>query len=230
MAIRDEVIQAFRPTDGFTYSHKLPFQYSNFIDGMAWVGFLCGAAHIIKDAEVIELTEGYLNNLDLVGDDARNFAPSICRPEWEKSTTMPGFSFKRKPQAFAGNAAIAWAISKGAKVNKGKSVMLQAILMCLVAFPYGLLIRIGLLRQHINSMMFAHLMLGIKPPCTMKFLAKDNPVYQYIFKTDIDTNFMYPNTGAWPAKDWPTDKPELEVELYTPLCSLVGVYLGNSLA
>jgi len=227
MNIRDQVVSAFIPDDGYTYSHKLPFQYSNFIDGMAWVGMLCGAARIKEDCELIELTEGFINNLLLVGPDARNFGPTgKVSSDWLHSGKMPGFSYKRKPQAFAGPAAVHWAVSKGARIdlNRVPDVSGTARFMCATAWLYGHLIKpVPALRQHINSVMFAHLMLGKTPPSSMRFLAKDNPVYQYIFGTHVQ-EFIYPSNSPWPAKNWPgttgTIKP------YTPICTLVGQLLS----
>jgi len=230
MDIRDRVISAFRPEEGYTYSHRLPFRYSNFIDGMAWVGMLCGAARIAQDWELIELTEGYLINLLLVGPDARNFGPTAkTSPEWERSAHMPGYSYKVKPQSFAGPAALRWAVSKGARVDLSlvPDVTRTARALCLVSPLFGLLVKhIKSLRQHVNSVMFAHLLTDSNTPSTMKFLEIKNPVYQYIGSgAVVDTDFVYPNTGPWPAKDWP-DSPSVPEGDYTPLCSLVGQLLS----
>jgi len=227
MNIRSQVVSAFRPEEGYTYSHKLPFHYSNFIDGMAWVGMLCGAAYKAQDWELIELTECYLNNLLLVGPDARNFGPT-CKvaPDWIHSEHMPGFSYKRKPQAFAGPAALHWAVSKGARLNTKRipNITSTAKMLCAVALPFGYLIRyIPALRQHINSVMFAHLVTGKQVPSSMRFLNKNNPVYQYISGTYVQ-EFTYPSNSPWPAKNWPGT--EGTIKNYTPLCTLVGQLLS----
>ena len=230
MDIRDQVAEAFREEERFGYSHVQPFQYTNFIDGMAWVSMLMGASVIKGDDELITLTQGYVGTLLSVGNNARNFAPANKAPSgWYYSPIYPMYSFKRKAQSFAGPSALAWAVKMGARVDLRRlvDVSKQSKWLCRISLPFGYAIRyIPSLRQHINSVMFAHLMLGKIPSKSMLFLAKDNPVYSYIF--GIKCSATYPITGPWPAKDYPgSDKPVNNK--YVPLCSLVGEYLQSSL-
>ena len=216
MDIRDQVISAFRPEDGYTYSHELPYKYTNYIDGKFQVAMLYGAARIAFDKELMTLSSGFLTNLELVGPDARNFAPSSLAPEgWMHSETMQGFSYKQKPQSFAAPAALSWA-------GMGDTPPLAHLFVAIAPlYGWGL----PLLKQHLNSVMLAHLVTGKTPPKSMHFLAEGNPIYSYIYGEKCSAT--YRNTGAWPAKDYPGRvKPEGN---YTPLCSLVGKYLQESL-
>jgi len=216
MAIRDEVVSAFRPDDSYTYSHVLPFKYTNYIDGRFQVAMLYGAARMAYDKEMMTLASGYLTNLELVGPDARNFAPSSLAPEgWIPSETMPGFSYKMKPQGSAAPLAISWAM--------GTDVPQRARLFTAIAPLYGWFL--PLFKQHLNTVMLAHLALGKIPPESMMRLAKDNPIYSYLY--NVKCSATYRNTGAWPAKDY--SFKEVSDTQYTPLCSLVGQYLQMSL-
>jgi len=229
--LRDKVIEGFRPDDGYTYSHVLPFAYTNFIDGMAWVGTLAGACKLVQDKELVDICECYLNNLILVGKDARNFAPTEKSPSsWDISNRMVGYSYKKKPQSFAGPCGLQFAINCGCDIDRQwvHDINLKAKLFCLIATPFGYLIRwVKSLRQHLNSIMFAHMVLDKKPPKSMHFLSKNNPIYSWVFREKCDS--IYPNTGIWPAKDWPYGDRVEKIQQYSPICNLTGIYLQRTL-
>lgn len=227
--LREQVIAAFKPREGYTFSHVLPFTYTNFIDGMAWVSVLAGACKVHGDTEIQELSEGYLNNLILSGKDSRNFAPTSDAPAGWKFSEMPGYSYKEKPQAFAGPCALEWAIKQGCNIEPMwvKTVMDKAELYTEVSWLFGYLIKwIKPLRQHVNSVMFAHMLTGKRPPQSMHFLAENNMIYSWLYAEKCEAN--YPNTGIWPAKDWPGNKEEKK-QKYTPICDLIGRYLQGTL-
>jgi hypothetical protein len=195
-----------------TFSHEIPFKYTNFIDGQAWLGITCGAV-----------------NHD-VGKDSRNFAPCQVKESWINSKAFPELWYKKKPQSFAGPCAVLWAINQGAALyypeNK-RSTYLKAKILCMLASPYGYLIKyVKKLRQHINTFMFAHLLLEKRPPESMRFLSKDNMIYSYIYRVPCQT--LYKNTGIWPAKDYP-DNEEVDEQEYTPICNFAGLCLQKVL-
>lgn len=231
--IREKVISAFRPEDEYAFSNEIPFRYNNFIDGQAWVGMLAGAARLAGDSIVESLASKYLTGLSVVGKDARTFAPYKVSGSWLESTAIyfKGYYYKQKPQGFAGPCAIRWAEKLGVYIWPDKKydyVKYIAMAMVIIAPLFGYLIRfIPYLRQHINSIMFAHFLLGKKPPKSMMFLAKDNMVYSYLYRLPCDT--LYENTGIWPAKDYPGES-EIRIDKeYTPICNLVGLYLQQAL-
>lgn len=230
MTTRDRVIQAFWKVEGVTYfSHEEPFHLTNFIDGMAWLGVLAGAARIAKDPEVEGLCVAWLNTLSQVGPDARNFSPRNLDDSWVPSESIPGLWYKPKPQSFAGPAALHWAYSLDVpvEVENIPAPYTYAQLLCWVADWYGKAVKhFEFLRQHINSLMFAHLLLRKRPPNSLIFAAKDNPLYSYLF--GIPCNAVYSDrAGAWPAKNvWGAGEKD---QVYTPVCQLAAEYLQSSL-
>ena len=227
MSIRNQIIEAFEPLTG-NYSHVLPHVYSNFIDGMAWVSLLAGSAKLINDTEVVKLCESYLSVLCSI-KDSRNYAPYVVADNWiydHKSM----YWIKSKPQAFAGSCLLHWAKEQGVNVdtsNIEKPILLAKFLVY-IAPVFGHLIRyIPVLRQHINSVLMAHLLLDTVPPESMKFLTEDNMIYSYLYKEPC--HILYPNTGAFPAKDYPDTEKEISIKIYTPLCNYVGICLQSLL-
>lgn len=227
MGCRSQVLEGFR--EDYTYSHVLPFEYTNFIDGMAWVSTLWGAALLVGDDEIAAHCGGFIWNLLEVGPDARNFAPFQVKSSWVMSPNQPGYWFKRKPQSFAGPAALRFAINQGADIEPSRVVDVrgQAKVFRALAWPFGYLIRyVKPLRQHINSVMFAHLIAGARPPKSMHFLAHNNPLYSWLYKERCEA--LYLNTGPWPAKDYPGNA-EIKTQTYTPVCQLAAEYLQSTL-
>jgi len=188
---RPRVLSAFNK-DNFYYSHVLAPSYTNFIDGMAWTGILCGAALEVGDNEIADLCRGYIRNILKVGKDARNYAPMQVKPEWIASTTMPGFWYKEKAQAFAGPAALTFANNCGAGIETTLNVTAEARLMVASGFLYGILAKRSVwLRGFINSLWFSHLMLNKKPSFTMNWMAEENPLFAYI--AGIKQTVEYPD-------------------------------------
>jgi hypothetical protein len=229
--IREEVIHAFNPDEACGYSAVKPFQYTGFIDGMAWVGMLCGASYLVNDKKLADLSECFINNLLLVGKDARTFAPSDKALDgWKSSKKMPGYSYKEKKQSMAGPIAALWAKKCGANIDfEDDSMYWKARLICMISPLYGsLLKKLDAMRQHVNTVFFCHLLLDKKPPKSLKYLTENNTVYSYIFKKHCGES-IYRNTGPWPAKDLP-DNPKEVKDKYVQTCSLTGIYLQRHLA
>ena len=255
--VREEVIAAIRPDEGYALSQILPFQYTNWIDGMAWCGVTCGACYKYGDQEVADLLTRYLINLVLVGKDARNFAPEPVDDEWVRSTTMTDFWYRKKAQSFAGPVGLYYAIQCGAGIHPGwvKSPMFRARVYTWLGSWFGSLVwYVEWLRQHVNSVFFAYLITGKKPPESMKWLAADNPFYLYLYRIPHKADFpdLHKHSEAyiaqradpvpfenrepdmWVAKDWPYKEYVREGKpfnrRYVPFCELASRYLQATLS
>lgn len=192
---RMKVIRAF-DAETFYYYSSYPLAYSNFIDGMAWVGLLCGAALKVGDTIVSDLCVKYLRRLLEVGTNARTFAPLPVEDDWIQSDFIEGFWYKQKAQSFAGPAGLTFAIQCGAPLQCPYDVKSQAKMMTYAGFPFGILVKyISGLEQHINSMWLAHLILNKKPASTMKWMIEENPFYGYIAGKKISVT--YPNESRY---------------------------------
>jgi len=178
---RDIVVAAFDKKN-YCYYHTSEHKPKSFIDGMAWAGVCCGAALKVKDKELADFCAGFLANLLLVGKDARNYAQSQPDSDWIPSTTMPGFWYLKKAQSFAGPAGLQFAIDNGAKLETPfKDVKKTAKWMCAGGWLFGLSVKfLSSLRQHINSMFTAYLILGKKPSSTMLWMCEENPYFSYV--------------------------------------------------
>jgi len=251
---RKLVLEAFNK-ENYYYSHTLPFAYSGWIDGMAWVGLLCGACRLVGDTELAEKCEGYLKNLLKVGPDARNYAPMQVDDSWVPSETMEGFWYRKKAQAFAGPAALQFAINCGAKLKTPFNIGFRAWVMRLLNPLFGYLVRwFHWFRQHINSQFIAHLLNGSKPPKSMLWMCEENTFFSYIAGIEcqvsypavwkrymegetVDTDKVQPlrlaKPSAWIFRRWPKDKyegqPPYRTESYTPTAMVVGEYLQRHL-
>lgn len=175
--------KAFDDKTGYFY-HIIPHGYSNFIDGMAWVGLLCGASLKVGNQILIKKCERYLQTLIDVGKDARNYAPLPVKNDWKESQTMPGMWYKEDPQSSAGPLGLEFALQNGANINipeyLQKSIE-QAKKLTTWGFVFGLSSRaISPLRQHLNTMFMAYLINGKKPPLTMRWAYKENPFFSYV--------------------------------------------------
>jgi len=229
MSVRQQVINSFDTKHLCTFSHEIPYRLTNFIDGMAWIGVLAGAAHKAGDTEVEELCKVWLTTVATVGEDARNYAPYQVKDEWLPSKSLSGYWFKEKPQSFAGPAAYHWAIKQGVDLPKDavRDVEGTAGLLCSAAPVYGWLVKhFTFLRQHFNSFIFAHLLLGKTPPSSMEFSTQNNPFYAYLYGTTVDYTYSM-HVSAWPAKHvWGAEEKN---KTYTPVCQLASDYLQSTL-
>jgi len=248
--IRTQVLAGF---DGYCYSHVLPFKTTNYIDGMFHVSMLLGAAHIAREHELVAKCTEYVKILISCGKDARNFSYTPM-DGWEQYKDM---WVKRKPQSFAGPAALSWAIQQGVVIDRKwvPNVHGQAWLYCKIGWLFGHLVKhVKVLRQHVNSVFLAHLLMAEKPPSSMYWLAYDNPFYMYIYGEICDATFPVQAKTAmggttyredvvafvnrapspWPAKNWPyayyNQIGAPAKERYTPLCQLVCLYLQQSIS
>lgn len=234
---RSEVIQAFDPVTS-CYYHMTDHRHHGFIDGMAWVGLMTGAAKRYGDKCLEELGTTYLTTLLKVGTDARNYARYRVNDEWISSINIAGYWFLRKPQAFAGPAGLHYA-GLGAKP--------QCKWMLLAAWVYGL--TYPLFESHLNSIMLAHLIHDKKPPSTMRKLYESNPfyaaiagiksavkypsIYRYTQATTEKRNEIQPfelcEPSSWPFRrnpyNWYTSAGEPQQEGYVPIWQVVGEYL-----
>lgn len=263
--VREDVIRSVRPEEAHAVSQVLPFQYNNWIDGMAWCGIACGACHKYGDLEIANLLVRYLANLVLVGEDARNFvlvdarnfAPEPVSNDWIQSTNIDGMWYRKKPQSFAGPVGLYYAIDCGAGISPGwvKSPYFRARVFTWFGSWFGSLVRhFSWLKQHVNSMFLAYLLLHKKPPQSMQWLAYDNPFYSYIYGIPLSTQwpglchysdayvedcstlvpFSDREPDSWVAKNWPYKKYVRNGDplprSYVPFCELAGRYLQSTLS
>jgi len=255
---RSLVLSSF-DDETYCYSHVIPFRHSNFIDGMAWVGVLCGAAHKIGDVSIAQKAENYLYRLMEVGPDARNFAPVQVDDDWMPSETIPGYWYTQKPQAFAGPAGLQFAIDCGARLHNPYSISWKARLMVLFGWLFGYVSRGGIswlsvfVRQYTNSMFMAHLITRSKVPTSMLWLCEDTALFQYIAGIKSFTEYPDPSrtTGghteevdqvvpmkdrkpsAWVFRNWLKTRYIRDGvpvdEKYTPIWQVVGDYLQSTI-
>lgn len=255
--VRQEVIAAVRPDEAYATIQILPFQYTNWIDGMAWCGITCGACLKYGDAEIADLLTRYLINLILVGTDARSFATEPVDDSWVRSTNMTDFWYRKKPQSFAGPVGLYYAIDCGAGITPGwvKAPHFTAKVFTWLAPWFGHLVKhFEWLRQHVNSMFLAHLLLGRKPPQSMQWLAHDNPFYLYLYRIPLETEwpdlhkyseahieerqdfvpFEEREPDSWVAKNWPYHRyvrtGTAFERHYVPFCELASRYLQATLS
>jgi hypothetical protein len=239
---RQEVIKAFDPVT-FSYYHKTDYRQSGFIDGMAWVGLLTGACTRKGDKTIAELGTTYLKTLLRVGTDARNYAKTRVSEDWISSINIPGYWFLRKKQAFEGPAGLCYA-GLGTEPPTAK-------LLRIVAWVYGL--TYPLFESNLNSIMTAFLIVGKKPPFTMRRLYESNPfyaaiagikkkepypsMYRYTKGTTETTKEVQPFVLCEPSS-WPFRRNiynlyspfgEQEQYGYVPIWRVVGDYLQDML-
>jgi hypothetical protein len=177
---RQVVLDAFNEVDGY-YNHQKPYGYADYIDGMGHIGVLVGAALMVGDAELAEKGERYLKTLLAVGKDARNYAPLQSKPDWVASTTMPGFYYIQKAQDFAGPAGLNFAVRCGAQTGNPFDIESKAKMLVSLGWLFGYAVKyVSALKQHINSMWLAHLVLCRKPAESMMWMCEENPFYSYI--------------------------------------------------
>ena len=194
---RLQTINAFNQ-DNHYYNSSSPYGYSNFIDGMAWVGLMVGACMQAGDTHLADMGVQFLNRLLEVGPDARTFAPLQAAPEWIKSITIEGLWYKKKAQSFAGPAGLAFAVKNGAAIaTSGRELIDKAHKSAKTLRKFGWVF--GHLckwlkwpRQHINSMFLAYLIAEKTPPSSMRWLAADNPFYEYIYGKKLNTAYPDP--------------------------------------
>lgn len=248
--VRNEVRDSYHPDDRYAYSHMIPYRITNYIDGLFHQSILCGAARLVGDDLIFNYSANWIMQLIACGPDARNFDTQV-HSGWEQNVEQ-GLYVKRKPQSFAGPAALAWANKCGANIPRVwvPDVSSTAKLFVRCGWAFGYLVRwVSWLRQHVNSMFLAYLLLGKIPPSSMEWLAYDNPFYKLIYgkkyviaqwplgyKSNdgklVDSNtpveFKDREPDAWPVKNHPYRRYVREgVALgwrYTPLCELATFY------
>lgn len=236
----------------YYYSNVVPFEYNDFIDGMAWIGLLCGACHLAKDEELIHKTETFLRTLLNVGKDARAFASRRVELNW-KTSKIGGLFYREKAQSFAGPAGLFFAIQCGAKLDNPFNIKGTAEFYADWSNFFGYLLRVPwfgkkYMRQHLNSVMLGCLVSKKKPGKSLKWLYESNPFYGYIAKKKMDVEcppdgkYAIEKTiehkkvqpiskrepSAWFWKQWPTKehKPSGEpIKRYTPVAYLTAHYL-----
>jgi len=250
--LEHEVRKAFTTVEGNVYySQFIPWQMTDYIDGLCHLSILLGAMTKYGKAplDLHELTSQWIIQLDMLGVFVRNVSPVKPNPSW---TEHKGVWVKAKPQSFAGPAALHWAAPNTAWKNGRPTV--TAWTMVLTAPLFGYLVKpISGLRQHINSVFLAHLLLGKKPPRSMSWLAEWNPFYSYIYgrkcevtwptnrrtsagyeeEKNLPQALAFRKPGSWPVKQWPYKnyiRSGAPVNrYYTPVCELACLYLQETL-
>jgi len=219
--LRQQVIDAFDTENHYAFSHVMPHKYTNFIDGLAWLSILAGSANLVGDNKVMKYCDKWCCFLLEISKDARNFAPVQVDDNW-KPSNVAGIWYKEKPQSFAGPCANQWRHGDRSVFN----VKTTAMALTFIAPVYGHLVRwIKPLRQHLNSVMFAHMLLNRKPPSSLLFAAKNNMIYSYLYGIKCEAH--YRNTSVWPARNvWDGEEKETT---YQPVCELAGRYMQQYL-
>lgn len=250
--MRYDVLDAF-DDDGCFY-HTTEQNPEGFIDGMAWIGVLCGASLLAGDEVLTYRCTEYLRTLIQVGQNARNFSTRQI-DGWKPAGWL---WYKEKPQNFAGPAGLWFANMCGAglKTDWVPNPTTTARLLCAVAWPFGLLVKpVSALRQHINSVMMAHMILRKTPPSNLDFLCEGNPLYSFIAGKpcavwyvnrelwsdyeEVKSDRVHPldlrKPSVWPFKSWPYTAymprylpgGDRSVK-YTPIASLISAYLNHA--
>lgn len=257
---RDEVLNAFN-SENYYYYNDSRLGYNDFKDGMAWTGLLCGACLKAGDPTALKIArkcEEYIRNIINVGPDARSYAPIQVEEDWIKSGTMPGMWYKKDAQSFAGPAGLRFAIDCGAQLNTPFKIMSRARLYVSLGGLFGTLLDwplIGkMLRQHVNSIMLAHLITKSKVPESLMWLVRENPFYGYIAgkkmevvappsaryvqghseerKEVVPLAKRKPSTWIW--RNWPKSEYVADISIpqdwsYTPAAYVTAKYLQDSL-
>jgi hypothetical protein len=165
--------------------------------------------------------------------------------------------YKKKPQSFAGPVGLQLAIDNGANLQTPFSIHERAYLYTKIAWLYALVLEWPIIgkwmRQHLNSMWLAHLLVGKKPPKNLLWTARYNPFYSYIagIKMDVeippDTRYTNGYTierkyvvrlcerkpSSWIWRNWPKSEymPEGKISdwSYTPIAYLAAKYFQETL-
>jgi hypothetical protein len=243
MDLRGKVLSGFKVLEG-TYSHVLPFKYTNYIDLLFHLAMMAGAARLKGDMQLALICEEVIANLLKTHIDARNIATEQVSDKWIQGER---YWYIKKPQSYVGPMALQWAVKCGAQVPCPWDMERVARLVCMVP---GWLIRwIKPLHQHINTCMLAHLLVGKKPGSSWNWVIQSNAFYSYIAgvkfdqvaftvykckdsKTVDEVVPMQQREGsAWIWKQSPNKRciaPDTTKE-YTPTALLVGQYLQELL-
>ena len=240
MDIREKVISAFGA--GRTYTHKLGHGISG-TDNFGILSLLAGAAHIAGDDEVMVLSGNWCSTCLLRGIDCRNF-DVIPHDGWKYDGL---FYYDETPQSSAGPLAYEWARNQGAFSNDQIwGVELKARLFCMIP---SWVIRLSPFRQHLNTVMLAHLYLGKKPGSSWGWAVEGNAFYSYvsgkkcdvpdfpIYKTltSIEKDEQVPieererSQWIWKQLPWKKSVAHDTNQEYTPTALLVAKYLQDSL-
>jgi len=244
------------------YSNVTPYTPNAFIDGMAWLSVLCGASHLAKDYEVSAAAKYAIISLWKVGGkDCRNFGPSRVKDNWKESSKYPGIWWFEKPQVSAGPLGLLFCKRVGVTFPTEFQYIYQgfcesaegtARLLRSTAWAFGWASRvITALQQHTNTYFMTYLALGQQPPSTMKWMAWDNPFYQYVFGNMYTTDwpdwtryqghsesgknvpFNQRKPSPWPPRNLPDEQwvidQEVAQDTYTPLCELCVYYLHEAM-
>jgi len=246
--------EAFNDSNGYFY-HTIPHGYSNFIDGMAWVGLLCGASYKVGNIPLAKKCETYLQNLIDVGKDARNYAPLPVQDNWVASQSMPGMWYKEDPQSSAGPLGLQYAINCGAQINVPdylQNKIEQAKKLTTWGFVFGISARsVSSLRQHLNTMFMAYLVKGKSPSWSLRWAYKENPFFSFVGRKKCSvkypSNIKLSNVTkitSWAVTELEYSKPNAWVfrrdpfveyrgdptsQQYVPIWMVVGEYLQSTL-
>lgn len=249
--IRSEVRDSFHSDEKYAFSHVIPYDIQNYIDGLFHISMLAGASKIAGDDLLLSYAKCWILQLQLCGIDVRNYSPTDPG-DWEYCDEQQLY-VKRKAQSFAGPCALAWANKQGCNIHNGyPDITRTAKLLVASGWAYGYLVRwIKALRQHMNSIFMAYILLGKTPPNSMEWLTYDNPFYKYIYgkkyviakwpgrktsqghveEASSPQGFQAREPDIWPAKNWVysyyVNDGEPVTWRYTPICQLICFYLGQ---
>lgn len=184
---RTDVLNAFDHETGYYYHTSLR-QYDNFIDMLAWVGWMACGAHYMGDQELLDKCLICVNKVLTVGENARTFAPIRVTEAWKESPTIPGYFYKEKEQSFAGPSAWLKMRQLGLPVVDPlgnpfteESVMKEAKRIANWASMFGWASHwFSSLRQHINSTWLALEVTGHDIPSSLDWTRYQNPFFDAI--------------------------------------------------
>jgi hypothetical protein len=169
-------MDSFDTQSGYYY-HTSNKSCDNFIDMLAWVGWMACGCKYVEDYELMEKCVTCVDKVLTVGKDARTFAPYRVTEAWKQSSSIPGLWYKEKAQSFAGPSAWYKMKKLGIEVKDPlgnpftmKSVEKDAKLIAMGAGALGTFSKwFSGLRQHINSAWLAMEVLERKAPHSLNW-------------------------------------------------------------
>jgi len=186
---RNAVLSSFDDQTGYYYHTSLR-SYDDFIDMLAWVGWMACGCKYVEDQELMDKCVACVNTILTVGEDARTFAPYPASEssQWKPSATIPGLWYKEKEQSFAGPSAWYKMKKLGIPVLDPlgnpftmDSVERKAKTIASAACAFGYAAKwIRALRQHINSTWLALEILERKAPSSLAWTKYQNPFFMAV--------------------------------------------------
>lgn len=207
MVSEDLMLESF--DSYYQYSHVVPFEVTNYIDGMFHVSMIRKAAATAGHDRLVSACDGWLDTL-LLCPDARNWS-RLARDGW---LLHDGVYYKIKPQSFAGPCAYGYAMGGGPRTQAWLLYAIAPIYLRLA--PYS-----KILDQHTNSIVLSHLLLGKKLPNCSRI--RESAFYSYFAGRPPASLVGYPTTPwCWKQvpclQDTPTQYNLMSLYVYEQLC------------